>query len=169
VTASVADESGALRASIFSEQRQSARRIAFEWAPDALEDGRYVLTVLARSADGRTESLSTPLVLDRVLGAVAAQPASFSPNGDGVDDATSFSFSLTRPADVVVDVRQGGAPLAVLLQARLEPGHHAVQFDGLVNGVPLAPGFYEVVVSADDGIAQVAQPAAFEVVAPPAH
>ena len=167
VTAVVEDESGAVVATLFGAQRQSARRIAFRWSPHELPDGRYVLAVSAEGDDGRVETVETAFAVDRVLAGVTASPAVFSPNADGVDDAATFSFSLSGPATVSVEVRQGDRTLAVLLQSALEPGTYSVPWDGTVGGVPAPSGVYEVLVTAVDGITSVSQPFVFEIAGAP--
>ena len=41
---------------------------------------------------------SVDVTVDRTLGAFLATPASFSPNGDGINDTMTMSFQLTQSA-----------------------------------------------------------------------
>ena len=44
--------------------------------------------------------VSADVTVDRTLGAFLATPASFSPNGDGLNDTMTLSFQLTQSASV---------------------------------------------------------------------
>jgi len=69
-------------------------------------DGRYTLVVTATPTNGaKPASKSIPIVVDRTLTGLTAAPAAISPNGDGVADTTTFSFTLAQDVPVRVDGR----------------------------------------------------------------
>jgi hypothetical protein len=82
--------------------------------------------------------------------ALEAVPATISPNGDGVADSTTISYTTTAAATVtVVLLDANGAQLAnVLPSTRVAAGEHAFTFDGL--GQP--DGVYTVVLTATDAV-----------------
>jgi hypothetical protein len=164
VTAAITDQTGALVATLYQDQWESARRISFDYAPDALPDGRYTLTVSAVTATGRTGSAQAPFSVDRALTGVAAQPPAFSPNGDGIDDTITFSYQLARQASVTVQVVQNGTVVASVFAGTLDPGSYSVTWDGQTASGPAPPGHYEVVVTAVDDLAEASQSAGFDVV-----
>ena len=163
VTATVIDAGGVWLTSIFSEQRQSARKITFTWPPIDLSDGAYTLVISARADDGRTMAATASFVIDRTLGFVWLEATQLTPNGDGVGDTLGISFVLSAPAAVTVEILQGGVSIAVVFQGQLEAGPVSVRWDGTTGGGLVADGRYEVRVSATDQVATVAQAAAFEV------
>jgi hypothetical protein len=167
VTATVSTADGTPLASLFRDQLQSARRQRFAWPLDDLADGRYRLTIRARTASGRSAERSAEVLVLRTLAALAATPASFSPDGDGVGDTITFSFTLTREAHVTLEVRQDGVTLALLFVGLLGPGRQAFLWDGSLPGGPAQAGGYEVVVTASDALGAVSQAASFAVEAAP--
>jgi len=163
-TAVITDANGVPVWSIFDGQHQSARTIAFTWAPDALPDGSYTLTVSARADDGRTAQLQAPFLVDRVLGSVSATPQVFSPNGDGLNDTIAFVFAVAKPALVTVAVQLAGQTVATPFTGQLDPGTSQVIWDGKdSSGASVSDGQYEAVVTATDDVAQVSQSAGFGV------
>jgi hypothetical protein len=163
VTASVIDSRGVWLTTIFSEQRQSARRISFVWPPIDLADGGYTLVISARAGDGRTIAATAAFAIDRTLGFVWLDTPLLTPDGDGVGDTLGISFVLSAPASVTVEILQGGVSIAVVFQGLLEAGPVSARWDGTTSGGALASGGYEVRVSATDQIATVTQTAAFQV------
>ena len=90
------------------DRRASA---ALPWLLDAVPDGRYTRRRVGsrgqrpdRAADGRSDGDARDRLGSR------ADPSSFSPDGDGVDDTILFSFTATKGVQVAVEVRAGGPP-----------------------------------------------------------
>ena len=111
-------------------------------APD--RDQAYSWLVTAAAAGGRA------------LFEVGAEPSVFSPNGDGINDATVIGFSLAklnRPTPVRLGIFDlGGRPVRRLVQTRLGAGSYQRlgngsealgRWDGLDQaGVRVPPGIY---------------------------
>jgi hypothetical protein len=120
-------------------------------AGDALPDGRYQVTVLARSPSGEEALATVALSVSRVLGLVSVTPPAFSPTGDGRLDAVVVRFSLTAPALVRVRVlREGRGVAALAPETSAPPGNQRLVWTGLRTSGPVRDGTYAVVVDARD-------------------
>jgi hypothetical protein len=146
VTASVTDASGAVVATLFAEQQQSARRQSFPYGADGLADGAYVIAISATAQDGRTGTLTAVLSIDRTLSGLNVTPSILTPNGDGSDDRLSIGFTLATAAETVVQIEQAGAALAVVSSGQLPAGPAQVSWDGAIDGGSAPNGVYEAVV-----------------------
>jgi hypothetical protein len=145
------------------DQWVTAGRVSYTYVPAALADGRYTVTVHARTAAGRAGSAQASLTVDRTLFGVTAQPPSFSPNGDGSDDTITFSYQLAKQAYVTVEVVQNGLVQALVFQGTSDPGPYSVTWDGHTSSGVVSPGHYEVRVSVVDDLAEASQSAGFDV------
>src|SRR5262249_7729183 len=89
------------------------------------------------------------------IGVATAEPETISPNGDGIADAATVSYSLTAPASVTVTVLDGSAvPVATLTQAEQQrAGEHTVAFTA--DGLP--DGRYTVEIDAADATRSVSR------------
>jgi hypothetical protein len=163
MTATVLDAAGVALTAIFSEQRQSARKISFTWPPIGLLDGQYTLVVRARADDGRVKTLRVPFTIDRTLGFLWLDTPVVSPNGDGVGDTLGISFALAGQATVTVEILKDGVSVALLQQSALAPGPFSLRWDGTTVAGPVADGHYEVRVTAVSLIGTVSQTAGFDV------
>ena len=128
----------------------------FTWSAAAVPDGRYRLVVTA-AAGGRSVRKAADVVIDRTLTALRASPPVLSPDGDGVDDTTTLTFTLDQAVAVRVDVLQAGALLGTMFQGTLGPGPQAITWDGSLSGAPLGAGGYELAVTVDDALGEVQQ------------
>jgi hypothetical protein len=128
----------------------------FTWSAASIPDGRYRLVVTATTG-GRSVRKAADVVVDRTLTALQASPQVLSPNGDGVDDTTTLSFTLDQPVPVQVDVLQAGTVLGTVFQGTLGPGPQAITWDGSLNGVPLGPGDYQLAFTVSDALGDVQQ------------
>ncbi|MFN2467424.1 MAG: N-acetylmuramoyl-L-alanine amidase [Gaiellaceae bacterium] len=147
VTARVLDAAGAEVVTLFADQRQSARRQSWKWAPEALPDGVYTLALSARDSDG-TAAAQLTVVVDRTLARFGVQPAVFSPDGDGVDDTIAFSFELAAPALVSLRVVQYGRSVALAAVGFLAAGPQEIAWDGVRADGPLPGGRYDAFLAA---------------------
>jgi hypothetical protein len=94
---------------------------------------------------------------------LSAQPAAIAPDGDGLDEASTISFTLTTPAAVSVSLEDAaGGSLALLLPEQTLPaGPHELAWGGTApDGTPLPDGAYRVVVRATAGAKQASAAAA---------
>jgi N-acetylmuramoyl-L-alanine amidase len=157
VTATLLDGDGVALATLFSPPRPVGTHV-FRWLADALPDGGYTVLISAKTFDGREVSSSVPVVVNRTLSFVSAKPSFLSPNADRRSDSVRVSFTLAAEADVSVTVRTRTTIVHTLLANRLPPGVHAVDWDGLVAGVPVADGTYETLVEAVTPLGTASQP-----------
>jgi flagellar hook assembly protein FlgD len=166
VTAQVLDANGIPVGAVFDEQRLAGNN-SFVWSAGTLPDGRYRLAVTA--TDGtRHVTKAFDVVVDRAVTGLPPLLPPISPNGDGVADSVSLTFTLTQNVPVRVDVEQGGAVLATPFQGQPGMGSHTVAWDGTANGAPLPDGRYLVVVSFTDALGdiQIAIPLTIDTVPP---
>ncbi len=126
------------------------------WSAGSVPDGRYRLVVTA-TAVGRSVSKAVAVVVDRTLTGLLASALYLSPNGDGVDDSTSVTFTLDRAAPVRVEVRQAGVVVATVFQGVLAAGPQSVIWNGTANGAPVAEGTYQLVLTATGPLGEVSQ------------
>jgi flagellar hook assembly protein FlgD len=155
VTARVLDASGAPVATVLDEVRPAGLD-SFAWSAAALPDGRYLLSVTA-SAVGKSVRKTTPVVVDRTLTALQASALDISPNGDGVLDTTTATFTLSQPVPLTVQVTSQGAVVATLFDGTLGPGPQSLTWDGTSGGVRLPEGSYELAFTVDDALGPVTQ------------
>jgi subtilase family serine protease/flagellar hook assembly protein FlgD/fibronectin type 3 domain-containing protein len=110
--------------------------------------GAVELRLRAQDVFGNASAITLPLVLDApatLIGAAAVNPTLFSPNGDGVLDATRVEIALRRAATLAIRVTNTqGQPVATLFQGAAS-GTHATTWTG---GAP--DGEYTIVVDATD-------------------
>jgi len=150
VVAQVLDATGAPLLTLLDEERLSGNN-SFDWAAHVLPDGRYRLIVTATPGTGtQTVTKAIDIVVDRTLSAFQATPAVISPNGDGIADTTTFSFTLAQSVPVRLDIEQRGAVVASPFQGTLGIGPQTIAWDGLANGAALPDGAYIAVVTETD-------------------
>jgi flagellar hook assembly protein FlgD len=158
VTATVLDASGTVVATPLNEQRPAGTN-TFSLDATAFPDGRYVVSVTAKPSKGAAVTQTAPLVVDRTLTGLLLTPPEFSPNGDGVDDTTTLSFTLSQAVAVHIDVQQRGLVVATLFDGQLGTGAHSLAWDGTDGaGNVLPAGDYTVVVTFTDALGAVAVP-----------
>jgi hypothetical protein len=155
VSAVVDDAAGAPVQAVLGEARPAGTN-TFAWNAGVLQDGRYRL-VLTAKAGARTSARTVPFVVDRTLTGLTALPTALSPNGDGVNDTTNFSFSLARSVPLQVAVMSEGVVAASLFTGQAGPGPQTMTWDGTGGGVPLADGSYTAVFTYTDALGQVEQ------------
>jgi hypothetical protein len=125
-----------------------------DWTWDAANapKARYAWAISAggdlRPATGFIGAAPVPLALTKA----SATPATISPNGDGQQDKSTITYTLSASATVTAVLRSpDGRQLAVLFSERRGPGKRTFTFTA--DGVP--DGRYEIVISATDGKATV--------------
>jgi hypothetical protein len=168
VVAQVLDASGAPLLTLIDEERLAGNN-SFDWSAHVLPDGRYRMVVTATSFTApQLVSKAIDIVVDRTLAALQATPAVISPNGDGVADATTFSFTLAQSVPVRLDIEQRGTVLATPFQGTLGIGPQTLAWNALSNGVALPDGVYTAVVTETDqlGDLQLSLPLTIDTTAP---
>ncbi len=163
VTATVTDASGAVVATLFADQLQSARRQSFPYAAEGLPDGAYVLTVAAAGQDGRSAQATASLSIDRTLSGLTLSTVALTPNGDGTDDLLGIGFALAAPADVTVQIEQAGTVVATVFAGQLPAGAGQVSWDGSAPAGPALDGAYEAVALARGPFGETRHAVAFTV------
>jgi flagellar hook assembly protein FlgD len=120
-------------------------------------DGVYRFRVELRDPAGNTGSGSVPVTVDRTLASPSAAPSVFSPNGDGVRDSSSLSFTLSRKASVALSISLNGRQVRRFSLGSLAPGRHAAEWDGKAgDGSAAASGFYRFVADASSTLGRSA-------------
>jgi hypothetical protein len=121
--------------------------VSWLWDATGISQGRYSWTIAAgdtvRPATGLIGSAPVPLAFKRA----SVKPAAISPNGDGVADKATISYTLSTPATVTATLAGAdGAVLATLLTQTLAAGTHTFVFSA--DGV--ADGRYTIVLTASN-------------------
>jgi hypothetical protein len=121
---------------------------AVDWTWDATRaaPGSYTWTITTNGARPATGTLgrATALALTRVR----AEPAAVTPNGDGIDDQTTISYTLGAPATVTAALLDPvGTTVATLFSEPRSAGEQ--QF--LLTAENVADGTYTLVVTATAG------------------
>jgi hypothetical protein len=117
------------------------------WDASAISPGRYAWTIAAgdtvRPATGFIGSAPVPLAFKRA----ALKPAAISPNGDGIADKATISYTLSAPATVTgVLAASGGGALGTLFSQTRSAGTHAFVF----AADAIADGRYAIVLTASN-------------------
>jgi hypothetical protein len=121
-------------------------RVDWTWDSRVVPPGRYTWAIRA----GPTVRPATGSVLAGrgtalMLSALAARPASVSPNGDGFADSTTIHYTLGVPATVTATLLDAeGVPLATLFNEAKPAG--AQSFRWLADALP--DGSYAVLIAA---------------------
>ena len=118
------------------------------WDATGVPPGRYAWTIAAgasvRAASGFLGAAPVPLAFK----AASVKPATISPNGDGVADRATISYTLSTAATVTAKLSAGDArDLGTLFVETLAAGPHTFTFSA--GGV--ADGAYTITLSATDG------------------
>jgi hypothetical protein len=126
--------------------------IDWTWDAATAPRARYAWSIAAgndvRPATGFVGAAPVALRLTKPT----AKPATISPNGDGQQDTSTISYTLSASATVTAVLRApDGRQLATLFSERRSPGTRTFVF--AADGVP--DGRYEILLSATDGRATV--------------
>ena len=157
VTATLRAPDGRQLAVLFSGSRRPGKQ-TFRFAAAGIPDGRYEIALSA--TDGiATVSASIPVFVDRTVRSFAAAPPAVSPNGDGVLDALTFSFELTRAASVRLEVARAGTSVTPVYSANLRAGAQTVAW----NPSGTRDGKYAGVLTAANEIGTVTHTALFRI------
>ncbi|MHB8873715.1 MAG: CARDB domain-containing protein, partial [Myxococcaceae bacterium] len=115
-----------------------------QWAPGA--PGIYEATLTARDKAGNSRTRKTKLAWSHApaVANVTRSPAVFSPNGDGVLDSSTVSYTVTAPISAELSfVNAGGIPVRRILKTHLQAESASLAWDGLDDqGVTVVDGAY---------------------------
>jgi hypothetical protein len=150
VTALLRTSDGRQLSTLFQQQLPAGKHV-FTFSGATVPEGRY--SIVLDATDGKTTvSATLPLVVDRTLSSFGVTHALFSPNGDGRNDTTAFTFDLARQAQVRVDVERGTQLLATIASASDPAGHQSLSWDGSTTHGRIRDGSYSAVVTAASAI-----------------
>jgi flagellar hook assembly protein FlgD/sugar lactone lactonase YvrE len=113
VTLLVEDKEGKEAATIAKRLELEAGQHTFTWEGSALPDGDYALRLYAEDDAGNLGTCEPQAVaIDTVPPTIenfAVKPNPFTPNNDGVNDKTTFSYKLSEPsyANTVIEQADG--------------------------------------------------------------
>jgi hypothetical protein len=121
--------------------------VDWTWESGGTPAAAYTWTIAAGAARPAAGVLkagggAAPLTID----AAAAEPEAISPNEDGQADTAAFTYRISAPANVTVEVRDviGGLMTTVVDRVWTQAGEHTATIDGVV----LADGDYSVLITA---------------------
>jgi len=126
----------------------SGTAVDWTWDATSVAQDRYAWTIAAgdtvRAATGFVGARPVPLAVK----SAQALPGTISPDGDGIADRATISYTLSTNATVTAVLRApDGTPLATLFTGSRGPGKHTFQFTA--EGVP--DGRYQIEITATDG------------------
>jgi flagellar hook assembly protein FlgD len=154
VTAQILDAAGKLVQTLAQAQPMPAGEQAVDWYAAGAPDGRYKLVVSVGAAKA-----SVDLIVDRSLTNLIASAAAISPNGDGVQDSVTFSFSLAATLPLRLEVKRDATVVATLFNGTRGPGPQVLDWNGKdASGVALPDGGYQIVATVTDALGNVAVP-----------
>ena len=157
VTATLRGPAGNDLSVLFSEQKGPGKQ-SFRFAATGIADGAYEIALVAD--DGRSTVTSIlPVLVDRTVRRFTTVPAAVSPNGDGVGDALSLAFELTRAASVRIEIAQAGKTLTSVYSADLPIGAQTVAW----TPTGLKDGKYAAVLTATNDVGVVVHTVLFRI------
>jgi len=118
--------------------------VAWTWDARFVPPGQYTYRISAANVRPAIGTIGKPSA-SLSVGALRAEPAGFTPNGDGRTDVTRVSYYLGAPATVTIGLlAEDGTRLATLFSGAQPAGRQAFVW----NGGGYADGRYRVVVVA---------------------
>jgi len=130
----------------------------------AAPEGHYAFEVALRDLAGNSATARRDVTIDRTLGGVSVMPRTISPGSDGVKDAATVSFTLTRAADTSVALLRGATVIRPLRSRAHAVGSQSVFWDGTLDSGEYVPsGNYTVVVTAKGSLGTTAASAPLRV------
>lgn len=163
VTVSIVDGDGDKVATVVSDRRYPAGRVALSWdghtdAGRVVPEGVYRPKVVL-DRRGRTIVLPNEIRVDLrapdvELESVRPRTRTISPDGDGVRDGVRLGYSVSERANVALLVN--GTQRA---RSRFRPLEGSISWFGIVKGKPVPAGRYRLQLVATDVAGNRSQPA----------
>lgn len=114
-------------------------------------DAQYITDPGAIEADGDIAAMPE-------VHSSTASPNTFSPNGDGLNDTTTFSYDLNVTADVLIEIYDGTDVVKEVFSGIETSGTHTAVWDGTDTvGDPVAEKTYEFKIYAENSEGYAAQ------------
>jgi hypothetical protein len=127
-----------------------------DWSAAGVPDGRYRLVISAKPPSGAAAAGSLDLVVDRTLTGLMTSAPSVSPNGDGIQDTATFSFSLLGAVPLRLELRRAGVAVASLFAGQRGPGPQVIDWNARdAAGAPLPDGAYELAATVTGALGDV--------------
>jgi hypothetical protein len=128
---------------------------SFSWSLAPLSDGHYQVVVTATLKDGSSTSQTASVTVDRSLTGPTATAALISPNADGVNDTTTFGFTLAQSLSVQLLIERFGTIVGTVFAGQLGPGPQTIVWDGATGGIRVPDGTYDAVVLVTDALGPI--------------
>ena len=128
---------------------------SFSWSLAPLPDGRSQIVVPATLKDGSSTSQTASVTVDRSVTGLTATTALISPNADGVNDTTTFGFTLAQSLPVQLVIQRFGTIVGTVFAGQLGPGPQTIVWDGATGGIRVPDGTYDVVVLVTDALGPI--------------
>ena len=153
-TVTIRDPAG----SVVAQGSGTGAEVDWTWDASGVFFGDYTYSIDAPDVRGAAGRVPGPPPLD--VRRLAASPRVLTPNGDGVDETTTLTFSLTTSADVTARVRnEAGTVVARPFTDRFTwAGPSTIAWNGRgTDGAPLADGRYTLELEATSPAQQVSE------------
>jgi hypothetical protein len=145
VTATLVDPTGATVAQLFTGQKPAGMQSLAVTISPTLPDGMYAVVLDAQTRDGQHAEAVVNVQVDRTILAFAVSPLAISPNGDGVQDAATVTFTPAVSTAVGLELEQNGVPMVTLASGTYPAGVPVtVTWDGTIAGAPAPDGVYTI-------------------------
>jgi hypothetical protein len=132
-----------------------------------IPNGKYTVTVSARTATGESEQVTTLLTVQEsdsalpLIQGFSVSPTIFTPNQDGIADRVAVNAYLPKKADLAVYLTDSAGirydlPERIELRDPGDPGAHFFDYDGGVDNKVKPPpnGDYTLIAETQDDVGQ---------------
>jgi N-acetylmuramoyl-L-alanine amidase len=161
VRADVLDSAGGLVAELERPRwrRAGDRTLSFDGLD--LPDGAYTVRLTAKTAAAAETTADVMIAVTRILASLSAAPAVLTADAVSRGRPLGVTFSLSRPARVVVTITRAGRWVATPFSGLLTEGRQLVEWDGTKLAGTVVDGEYAASVVAEDEIGTASLEASF--------